>query len=1319
MTSGSIQSTSSSVSASPPARTTTPPASKSVLPTASTAPSSVATNFDDDYNEWELGIGDLIIDLDADIEKNNSQPNGSASSSPLTEISRPMEAQTPSQPEMRHMSTCTSVGTVTEPDCLGPCEPGTSVTLEGIVWQETEGGVLVVNVTWRGKTYVGTLLDCTKHDWAPPRFCESPTSDIEAKANKSSRAKRGRTSVDLRSVQSKLRNGKGRRTANSSFTVPASPVKCEAPASVNGKRKSRPDLELSPVPESAKNGKRNRSQSRNTPTPNVYSSEPTTPTMHAPPSLALIECPEPNCSKKYKHINGLKYHQTRAHSGLSEPTSKTETDSTDLEPNKDSVLPSDSEEATTEASSVPPSPSSKNTPKSGTNSESASDPSEANRNNNSDSVNQESSVTFQPICDPKTANSSAGSPMSDDLNDTPMDSRYSPTSPFHGSTAVTTSNSISSGLATSTSSHNTSSTPSATFLVPSSGSQGNLSSSGPLKPLPSKPISVDFANSQSDNAKRKKSKHKKKKKDKDRERDRDKDKKSKHPEGSSEGVPGIKLKVVGYPMDTSTSSDCTGQTPSDQVPMDTSPSGNSCGSPVDNANSDACNIENVQSPAYSDISDANDTETELKPSGKSEEPVVPATSTSSDASSKSASNNFGIYPFFNQTPYILPVGATSGDKTASPQPYSDKQNQDPSPQSQSSSNQPSTVSSSKSSLSSSSSQSSSASLSSQPSSSLLPSQSSVQQQSSQQSTRNSSPPSIVNQQQTSQHQSQQQPQSQSHQPQPQLPQPSSRTQPQPQPQPQLQTQPQPQHQHQHQQQQQQQQQHQHHQQQQQQQHHQPHQQHQHQQKQQSTSSSSTSTQQNQSVNSSDSKKNESSRSSGPTDPRRPREIIDSNDKKRDDKCSSRNQTSSSTPPNNHGPSSTLSNTNPPTGPEYGSPLQGSLPYPYGFMPGYPGYSLDPAYQMHLLANDPHYKHQYERVSAEHERMYKEQHLKMSDKGDLKEQSQLASNDKRQSPACMGLDLATKSSSLAPQGDLRITPTSKVDAMLITNIPSKDKMDLDNRGILKDNHDITVEPQLIKNKGGPLAGPSMMVSPANYPNSLYDSIYDKSKDDMKRFYVVDHSKNEDSSPRVPSLSIPHPSGPPPLKRDDSHLHRDNKMDSMKSSSSSSSSILNIPQGSKIPMSVASNSVMSSISNASSSSISSPKNAAHHHSSNSSFSSSSSSSSKKDKSNNDDKDKNKHSKNEGVKPTMETTGPPPPPTSSYYLSSAYLQHPSAHASFATHMPFDPNHPIFRPGAMNPAVMGHPYGAPPYLHPQMRYHHGPPGSSPGLDISHFHLN
>ena len=42
---------------------------------------------------------------------------------------------------MRDAMTDTShVCVMTDPDCLGPCEPGTSVILEGIVWQETENG---------------------------------------------------------------------------------------------------------------------------------------------------------------------------------------------------------------------------------------------------------------------------------------------------------------------------------------------------------------------------------------------------------------------------------------------------------------------------------------------------------------------------------------------------------------------------------------------------------------------------------------------------------------------------------------------------------------------------------------------------------------------------------------------------------------------------------------------------------------------------------------------------------------------------------------------------------------------------------------------------------------------------------------------------------------------------------------------------------------------------------------------------------------------------------------------------------------------------
>ena len=36
--------------------------------------------------------------------------------------------------------TVTDASTVTEPEQLGPCEPGTSVSLEGIVWHETDSG---------------------------------------------------------------------------------------------------------------------------------------------------------------------------------------------------------------------------------------------------------------------------------------------------------------------------------------------------------------------------------------------------------------------------------------------------------------------------------------------------------------------------------------------------------------------------------------------------------------------------------------------------------------------------------------------------------------------------------------------------------------------------------------------------------------------------------------------------------------------------------------------------------------------------------------------------------------------------------------------------------------------------------------------------------------------------------------------------------------------------------------------------------------------------------------------------------------------------
>ncbi|XP_074649685.1 uncharacterized protein LOC141904946 isoform X2 [Tubulanus polymorphus] len=215
-------------------------------------------------------------------------------------------------------STATShVGTITEPECLGACEPGTSVCLEGIVWQETENGVLVVNVTWRGKTYVGTLLDATKHDWAPPRFsCDSPTSDIDARTPKRGGKRGARGSVSSTPVtETSLETRKLRKGRRGNGTIaPPSPAKSDITSS-GIKRKGRPvDLDINP--EDIKSAKRYRSNSRGTPTgiSSLATSELSEP--------ALIECPEPNCNKKYRHINGLRYHQSHAHTANSSNNSE-------------------------------------------------------------------------------------------------------------------------------------------------------------------------------------------------------------------------------------------------------------------------------------------------------------------------------------------------------------------------------------------------------------------------------------------------------------------------------------------------------------------------------------------------------------------------------------------------------------------------------------------------------------------------------------------------------------------------------------------------------------------------------------------------------------------------------------------------------------------------------------------------------------------------------------------------------------------------------------------------------------------------------------
>ena len=113
--------------------------------------------------------------------------------------------------------------------------------------------------------------------------------------------------VGDRKLRKTRRNNMGGNTTPSSPDVATNSSNGGAAA---GKRKGRPsDLELD-----------NKSSKR------VRCSMRTAVNVARDPSPDLIVCPEPNCNKKYRHLNGLKYHQTHAHQEPSSPRSETTAD---------------------------------------------------------------------------------------------------------------------------------------------------------------------------------------------------------------------------------------------------------------------------------------------------------------------------------------------------------------------------------------------------------------------------------------------------------------------------------------------------------------------------------------------------------------------------------------------------------------------------------------------------------------------------------------------------------------------------------------------------------------------------------------------------------------------------------------------------------------------------------------------------------------------------------------------------------------------------------------------------------------------------------
>ncbi|ODN03720.1 putative zinc finger protein [Orchesella cincta] len=545
----------------------------------------------------------------------------------------------------------TSVGTITEPDCLGPCEPGTSVTLEGIVWHETESGVLVVNVTWRGKTYVGTLIDCTKNDWAPPRFCDSPTSDLEMRTPKN-RGKRGRAQTatpvnepvvaDTRSANAKLRNGaKGRRGSNTAtaFVAPASPVKPDTWP----KRKTRGSENESQEDCNPKNAKRpkvskdgDRKERRsNSPAADNEKSGPSSP--------QLIECPEPNCSKKYKHINGLRYHQSHAHSNnfvaAEDSDSNMSTASnTNASAPADPVVTGNAGDATSEPMEVDGSPDVKDIiPAITANSSSA-------PNSNTD----ENSLSAPPTPGKKSSTTPpAPSKVDDKVYDLSMDSDLNPSKDLNSQTQDNPESykSIKSNVAKSIAQAKESSNATSdqdSKLVPENLSKDSVSTpstpSTTTTPTPITPrntiltvpvvpymslqsarnmahghvvnvpqklggSSKDKDKNNADQAPSKKNKHKKKSKDKDKDRDGkskggDKDKHESNSKSHNVSLSGASdySRSSGLFHNSNMGSDSAGSRSKDM---------NSDDNEGSRKNSTE-NRDDPQSPAYSDISDAND-----------------------------------------------------------------------------------------------------------------------------------------------------------------------------------------------------------------------------------------------------------------------------------------------------------------------------------------------------------------------------------------------------------------------------------------------------------------------------------------------------------------------------------------------------------------------------------------------------------------------------------------------------------------------------------------------------------------------------------------
>lgn len=178
------------------------------------------------------------------------------------------------------------------------------------------------------------------------RPCIEPAPAAKVRGLSQHRSRGGGTAGTSTPIHNKGRRGSLKlinsncRAPPSFFTVDEVKAANSTSSLSSGKRKNKPPAELDLSLVSSDdikngNGKRIRAKSRSAPSTPQGKSDPSFMdpgggcASSPPPLPILIDCPHPNCTKRYKHINGLRYHQTHAHLEVEEPRKP------ELEPMKD------------------------------------------------------------------------------------------------------------------------------------------------------------------------------------------------------------------------------------------------------------------------------------------------------------------------------------------------------------------------------------------------------------------------------------------------------------------------------------------------------------------------------------------------------------------------------------------------------------------------------------------------------------------------------------------------------------------------------------------------------------------------------------------------------------------------------------------------------------------------------------------------------------------------------------------------------------------------------------------------------------------------